>query len=386
MAGDLFWPYVYVGMHMDDAGLTDVKGNTFTLTGGVARSATQSKFGGYSAYFDGVDDEIINTSDIYDISDSAYQSFQFFCYPETQVDTNPCVFQFRQFRIEYKPSGFPNGFVVNANGNRTACGTFAENQWYYIFGVEESGTLTLYINGNVIGTFSVGGYPDAFFCIGSARLGAYANTAFKGYVDDLLLTREANPTIQGHKVRWDTSIPTVAFYEYEPDPEGVVSGSIAITGSMTGMAPPNGPVSGNLSFTGPAVGIVALMGVSQGALAFSTDCDGEVPTAGIAAGRMRFTGLGAGTLGRFCFVDGKLRFTGSAVGSLGRLGVVSGAVRFTGTGQAKLGGSGVVSGALQLTGSASGSTPMLPVGDVSGALRFTGNAVGVGGVVEDYCQ
>ena len=274
MAGDLFWPYVYVGMHMDDAGLTDVKGNTFTLTGGVARSATQSKFGGYSAYFDGVDDEIINTSDIYDISDSAYQSFQFFCYPETQVDTNPCVFQFRQFRIEYKPSGFPNGFVINTNGDRTACGVHPEGQWYYIFGFEDGGMVTLYIDGLLIGAFSAGGSPDAFFCLGSARLGTNANTAFKGYIDDLLLTKEANPTILGHKVRWDTTIPTVAFYEYEPDPEGVVSGSIAITGSMTGMAPPNGPVSGNLSFTGPAVGVVALMGVSQGALTFSTDCEG----------------------------------------------------------------------------------------------------------------
>lgn len=384
MAGDLFWPYVYVGMHMDDAGLTDVKGNAFTLTGGAARSATQSKFGGYSAYFDGVDDEIINTSDIYDIYGTS-QAFQFFCYPETQTSTDPCVFQFRQYRIEYKPSGYPNGFAINCNGDRTPCGVHPEGQWYYIFGVESGGNVTLYIDGTLIGSFACGGYPDNYLCIGSARLGAYPDTAFCGYVDDLELTGAASPPILGHEIRWDASVPTVAFYEYEPDPEGVVSGALTITADMVGMAPPNGPVVGNLGFAGPAVGIVAVVGANQGSLSFSTDCEGEVYTAGIAAGRMRFTGLGAGTLGRFCFVDGQLRFTGSAVGSLGRLGVVSGAVRFTGSGQAKLGGSGVVSGALQLTGSASGSTPMLPVGDVAGALRFTGNAVGVGGVVEDYC-
>ena len=56
MANDPYWSNVVLAMHMDDAGLTDLKGHAVTLAGNAVRSATQSKFGGYSAYFDGTGD------------------------------------------------------------------------------------------------------------------------------------------------------------------------------------------------------------------------------------------------------------------------------------------------------------------------------------------
>jgi len=43
------WPSVML-LPMSDAGLSDVYGHTVTLVGGVARSAAQSRFGGYSSY------------------------------------------------------------------------------------------------------------------------------------------------------------------------------------------------------------------------------------------------------------------------------------------------------------------------------------------------
>jgi len=49
-SSDPYYNQVVLGMHMDDTGLTDVKGHTITLNGNASRSATQSKFGGYSAY------------------------------------------------------------------------------------------------------------------------------------------------------------------------------------------------------------------------------------------------------------------------------------------------------------------------------------------------
>lgn len=54
MAGDPYWNNVVLAMHMDDVGLSDLKGHAVTLNGNAARSSVQSKFGGYSAYFDGV--------------------------------------------------------------------------------------------------------------------------------------------------------------------------------------------------------------------------------------------------------------------------------------------------------------------------------------------
>ena len=54
--GDIYFANVSLLMHMYDTGLTDVTGKTIALNGGAARSATQSQFGGYSAYFDGAGD------------------------------------------------------------------------------------------------------------------------------------------------------------------------------------------------------------------------------------------------------------------------------------------------------------------------------------------
>ena len=47
-------------LHMDDTSLNDSSGNSVTtaLSGNTTRSSTQSKFGGYSAYFDGTGDYI----------------------------------------------------------------------------------------------------------------------------------------------------------------------------------------------------------------------------------------------------------------------------------------------------------------------------------------
>ena len=56
MTNDPYWNSVVLAMHMDDVGLTDLKGHAVTLAGNAARSATQSVFGGYSAYFDGTGD------------------------------------------------------------------------------------------------------------------------------------------------------------------------------------------------------------------------------------------------------------------------------------------------------------------------------------------
>lgn len=56
MTGNPLWDKVVLAMRMDSTGLTDDKGNTITLGGNLARSATYSRYGGYSAYSDGSGD------------------------------------------------------------------------------------------------------------------------------------------------------------------------------------------------------------------------------------------------------------------------------------------------------------------------------------------
>lgn len=354
-------------MHMDSTGLTDVKGNAMTLNGGVTRSATQSKFGGYSAHFDGVDDEVFTTGTVPGLEVDEH-GMQFFCYPETQLMANPCVLATQEYLIEYKPAGHPYGFVLDYNGVKTALGEHAEGSWYFIWIVRNSANFTIYINGAFVTTIvSAPNLLNSQVLIGSRFLGAYSDSAFKGYVEDLLATGLPSELIQGHIIRWDYSIPAAAFLERLPDPEGVALGSIAFTGSAEGLVAPIGTVAGSLRFTG-------LM-------------EGSVPCAGRAVGSLRFSGLGVGVVGRTGVASGSLRFTGSATGFLGVFGVASGSLKFKGSAVGSHGVSGVGSGSLRLTGAAVGTTPEHPVGEIRGSLRFTGNARGQVGILDtDTCH
>ena len=56
MAGDPYWASVVLAMHMDDVGLSDMKGGVVTLNGDVAMASDGSAFGGYCAVFDGSGD------------------------------------------------------------------------------------------------------------------------------------------------------------------------------------------------------------------------------------------------------------------------------------------------------------------------------------------
>lgn len=386
LSGDLFWDSVYVALHMDDAGLTCEKGTPFTLTGGVARSAAQSKFGGYSAYFDGVDDEIRNSSDLPDLMESS-NCGQFFCRPVAQSSTNPCVFQFRHWRLEYKPDGYHYGFVMNSEGVRTPCGVHPEDEWHYIWYTVESYALRLYINGQFIAEFVTGYYYDgSYFTIGSASLSTNPDTAFAGYVDDLLMTRGPSEPINGSYLRTDPSVPIWAFYDRAPDPEGAVVGSLSIVGTVEGIVAPIGPVAHALSIAGTATGYIAPIGVGIGRLKLTGYGVASIPQAGRVVGKIKFTGLGAGVVGVTGTGLGHLAFTGHGSGSRGSFGSASGRMRITGAAIGKHGASGSVDGSLRFDALAIGTTPIVPIGPAFGSLRFSGNAYGSGGATASHCH
>lgn len=366
-AGDLFWDAVGLSMHMDSVGLTDVKGNALTLNGGVTRSATQSKFGGYAAKFDGVDDEVFTTGTVPALEVDEH-GMQFFCYPETQLMANPCVLATQEYLIEYKPAGYSYGFVLDYNGAKISLGEHPENAWYFIWIVRDLASFTIYINGAFVLTMeAASNLLNSQVLIGSRFLGAYADSAFKGYIDDLLATGLPAEPIQGHLIRWDYSVPASANLDRLPDPEGAGSGVLTLTGTGDGFVAPIGPATGSIRFTGEGVG--------------------SVPCAGRAVGKLRFTGSGQGVIGCTGIGNGSLRITGAGVGSTGAFGVGVGRLRLTGSGVGAHGVAGVGSGALVITGSGVGSTPEHPVGVIQGVLRFTGYGYGLGGSVDvDSCH
>ncbi len=347
MSGDLYWDSVALALHMDDVGLTDVKGHGMTLAGGVSRSAVQSKFGGFSAHFDGVDGELHNSVIMGEIDVESF-ALQLWCRPTAQGQVNPCVVSLQALQIEYKPTGFADGFVISIDGVRTACGAYAEDAWHYIWIARSASTTTVYINGIFIATLaSAFEYGDTLY-IGSNNLGTNPDSAFTGYIDDVLFTSGV--------YRTDYSVPVAAFPEGLPDPEADGLGAIL--------------------FTGAAVGIVSPVGAGLGTLRLNGAAVGEVHDTGRGIGRLSFAGSAAGLTGRAGSASGTMRFTGAAVGRHGRFGAAAGRLRFTGEAVGKHGITGVCAGALVITGAAVGSTPLHPFGRVAGSVKFTGYAVG----------
>lgn len=190
-AGDPYWNNVVLAMHMDDVGLTDVKGHAVTLKGNASRSAAQSKFGGYSAYLDGTGDYITVPSG----SDFAFGTGDFtveFWFMQT-VAGNP-------FLIDCRPISSTNGayvttyinagtvvFFTNAEARITSS-AITTGAWYHV-AVCRSGTSTrLFLNGTQTGST----YTDPTNYIASpVNIGASGNGLFPltGYLDDFRITK-----------------------------------------------------------------------------------------------------------------------------------------------------------------------------------------------------
>lgn len=188
---DPYWSNVVLAMHMDDVGLTDVKGHAVTLNGNASRSAAQSKFGGYSAYLDGTGDYITVPSG----SDFAFGTGDFtveFWFMQT-VAGNP-------FLIDCRPTSSTNGAYVTTYINagtvvfftnaaaRITSSAITTGAWYHV-AVCRSGTSTrLFLNGTQTGST----YTDPTNYIASpVNIGASGNGLFPltGYFDDIRITK-----------------------------------------------------------------------------------------------------------------------------------------------------------------------------------------------------
>lgn len=199
-AGDPYWNNVVLAMHMDDVGLTDVKGHAVTLNGNASRSAAQSKFGGYSAYFDGTGDRLSILSSL-DWSMGNTFTIEFWMYTlNMPASGNNCRIvmigtnaQYTAFAIGFGATGAIS-FGVPASGTKgigSSAGVVTINSWdHYAICVNNS-TGYLYKNGTSIATPTVittqtsGAVP---LYIGYDT-GGTVDHNFRGYIDDLRVTK-----------------------------------------------------------------------------------------------------------------------------------------------------------------------------------------------------
>lgn len=191
MANDPYWNSVVLAMHMDDTGLTDLKGHAVTLTGNVARSSTQSKFGGYSAAFDGSGD----LASVASSSDFAFGTGDFTIeFFVRQAVAGAAVL------IDFRPNSSSNGayitMYVDASGIylyvssavRITGPVVSAGAWHHIALSRSSGSTRLFVDGTQAGAT----YADATSYISCpVKIGASGDFVWvlNGHIDDMRITK-----------------------------------------------------------------------------------------------------------------------------------------------------------------------------------------------------
>lgn len=203
---DPYWNSVVLAMHMDDAGLTDLKGHAVTLTGNVARSSTQSKFGGYSAVFDGTGDYLTTPYVAADFNwwtgsftlecwvfASSFSTWQY--SDGTNLHSNLIGNSDTASIVSYWSFGpLASGEVsfrywTGSTNAVTSTATVVSGQWNHIAVVFDGSKINIYVNGVGLATpVSVSGTPQASTSVPLA-LGVHDSQYLAGYVDDLRITK-----------------------------------------------------------------------------------------------------------------------------------------------------------------------------------------------------
>lgn len=188
---DPYWSNVVLAMHMDDAGLTDLKGHAVTLAGNTARSAIQSKFGGYSAAFDGAGDlaSVASSSDFaFGTGDFTIEFFVRQAVAGTGVllDCRPNPSANGAYILLYV---LASGIYLYVNSaDRITGPAVSAGAWHHIALSRSSGSTRLFVDGTQAGAT----YADATSYISCpVNIGASANFVWvlNGHIDDLRITK-----------------------------------------------------------------------------------------------------------------------------------------------------------------------------------------------------
>ncbi|MGA1825861.1 MAG: LamG-like jellyroll fold domain-containing protein, partial [bacterium] len=202
-------------LHMDDTSLTDVMGNTVTKLGDVARSMTQSKFGGYSAYFDGAGDYLtIPYTDDFNLSTSDWTLEAWFY--SNSFAAPSCIVSKDTYGINFDWCiRLMNATTIGLYSNRTTTAltvtvpTMNTGEWYHVAAVRHDGTNIIYLNGFRYGsnTMTISNSSQSYVTVGCQSWNN-PNCLFNGYIDELRVSKGI--------ARW-TSNFTPAHYPYGDD-------------------------------------------------------------------------------------------------------------------------------------------------------------------------
>ena len=194
-------------LHFDN-NLNDESGKTWTAYGGVTTSNAQSKFGGYSAYFDGVND-YLTTPDSADFALGNAFSLDMWLYPLSITGLH-CLFSQEtntdnRIQINIEDTGKIDYGVKTAGSwvYRDTTNSLSVNAMSHVYIGSNGTNVFIAINGNVE-TFSASNWPDltGVLTIGKAFATPYY---YYGYIDELRVSKGV--------ARWTSNFtpPTVAY-------------------------------------------------------------------------------------------------------------------------------------------------------------------------------
>lgn len=192
--GDLYWANVSLLLHMDGSNgsttFTDSSSNAFSVTanGDAQISTAQSKFGGASGYFDGTGDYLTVSPEALTNSDFCIECWLYIA----------SLINYRMIYETRTADGDTSGFVfgVNSSGQLfvylggfvLTTGTITVNTWTHVALTRSSGTWRIFIDG----TLQTGTYNNSGSLTRTAvRIGMDWNTLYpmSGYLDDFRITK-----------------------------------------------------------------------------------------------------------------------------------------------------------------------------------------------------
>ncbi len=224
ISGDPYFGQVALLLHADGTGSTFVDSSPYTRTitanGDVTQSATQSKWGTRSAYFDGSGDYLETT--IASIGTGDFVAEAWF-YVDGSNSTFRHIFDTRTSDA----TGFSLGvddsnriFLFSVNAFRVQAGTVSANTWHHVALARDSGNVRVYFNGTQVGST----WTDSTnYNQTTLHIGRYYSNVdqfqWLGYLDDIRVTVGSSRGYAGATI----TVPTAAFPDTDanglvPDP------------------------------------------------------------------------------------------------------------------------------------------------------------------------
>ena len=175
-------------MHFDDSALTTDSGNTgHTMTNsGAARNGTYSKYGSYSAYFNG--SSVISAANHADWSYGTGDLTVEFWARSDNLSANDGIYDFNKYStgtpVITSTSTGGGSFAVQVPSGGTITTAGSNNTWYHIAFTRQSGTYRLYKDGvqTHSGSWSGSQSSSNGIAIGNYYNGGYG---YNGYLDEL---------------------------------------------------------------------------------------------------------------------------------------------------------------------------------------------------------